>query len=323
MLPLLGSVRRAPTLFATLLALLLPLTLASTLSAAPAQADDGLSLFSRAARGGEGIPGLPAECIGRAVRCKLGPQHRGAPTVVLWGDSHAWQLIPAVKAAIGNRRVNLVGFIYGGCPPLHPGLDTQAEVRAAGNCQKSNHKALRWVTNQHKKGRDVRVVLAGGWELYRYASDPLPPGQPGWRQHTAPSIEGAAALMVKKTPRLFRVLGKKGVPTDVVGQMPTVPANAPGCKAGEKPYSCSLRRGAALDDAAANRAYVKGLRSRLSKPSRYIDPAQGFCNKRKCPGRIAGYSAYYDDTHISPELSGRLGRFFTPTVERLVAASKR
>ena len=130
--------------------------------------------------------------------------------------------------------------------------------------------------------------------------------------------------MVKKTPRLFRVLGKKGVPTDVVGQMPTVPANAPGCRAGEKPYSCSLRRGVALDDARANRAYVQGLRSRLSGPARYIDPASGFCSKKKCPGRIGGgQSAYYDDTHISPELSARLGRFFAPTVERLVAASRR
>ncbi len=326
MLPLLGASRRAlprSLLLALVAALLVPTALVSVLAAPASAADDGLDLFSRAAARNEGIPGLPAECIGRATRCKLGPQRAGAPTVVLWGDSHAWQLIPAVQAAIARRKVNLVGFIYGGCPPLHPGLDTRAEVRAAGECQRSNHKALRYVTNQHRKGRDVRVVLAAGWELYRYASDPLPPGRPGWRQHTAPSIQGASALMRKKTPRLFKVLGKKGVPTDVVGQMPTVPANAPSCKAGEQPYSCTLRRGAVLDDAPANRAYVQALRAKLQKPARYIDPTRGFCTKRSCPGMVGGESAYYDDTHISPSLSGRLGRFFEPTVEALVAASRR
>ena len=38
------------------------------------------------------------------------------------GDSHAWQMIPAIRKAIGNRKVNFVGFIFGACPPMDPAL---------------------------------------------------------------------------------------------------------------------------------------------------------------------------------------------------------
>ncbi len=326
MLPLLGALPRAlprALLLALVAALVLPVAVVSALATPASAGDDGLDLFSRAAARNQPIPGLPAHCVGRPTRCELGRQTPGAPTVVLWGDSHAWQVIPAVKAAIGRRKVNLVVFLYGGCPPLHPGLETREEIKASRGCLRSNHKALQYVVNQHRKGRDLRVVLAGGWQLYRYARDPLPPGEPGWRQHTAPSIQGAATLMRKKTPRLFRVLGKKGVPTDVVGQMPTIPDNAPYCPQGERPYMCALRRSVVLSDAPANRAYVRGLHAKLRRPARYIDPAIGFCSAQSCPGRIHGESAYYDDTHISPALASRLGRFFEPTVDALVAASRR
>ena len=60
---------------------------------------------------------------------------------------------------------------------MDPGLDTPAEVRAAGPCRRTAHKALTYVTNATRKQLDIRVVIAGGWELYRYALDPLGPGR--------------------------------------------------------------------------------------------------------------------------------------------------
>lgn len=264
------------------------------------------------------VPGVPDKCLARPMKCRLGPHHRGAPTLVLWGDSHAWQLIPALRAAVGKRRVNLIAFLYGGCPPFDPGL-SRAEVRASGPCQQTNHKALSYVTRATRKHRDIRLVVAGGWELYRYALDPLEPDEPGWREHTSPSIAGAARLAAEGLPRLFRTLGAARVPTDVVGQMPTVPDNAPACARSEDPYSCTLPRAAALPKAGANRRALKSLVAQLRRPARLIEPSRYFCSASGCRGTVRGSSAWYDDTHISLELSAFLRRYFVPTVRRLLS----
>jgi len=163
------------------------------------------------------------------------------------------------------------------------------------------------------------VVLAGGWELYRYALDPLGPDEPGWHEHTSPSIAGAAELAAVGTPRLFRTLGRVRVPTDVVGQMPTVPDNAPACALSEDPYMCDLPRAAALPKASANRRALKALVDRLRLPARLIEPSSFFCDRTGCAGRVRGESAWYDDTHISLSLSALLGRYFAPSVRRLTS----
>lgn len=310
------SSRRVP-MTASLVGVVLALLVTLLVTAAPGHAEPDPAKAPVSARVDQ-VPGVPDRCLARPMKCRLGPAYRGAPTLVLWGDSHAWQVIPAVKAAIGRRKINLVAFLYGGCPPLDPGL-TATEVRRSGPCQQTNHKALSFVTKATRQHRDIRVVLAGGWELYRYALDPLEPGEPGWHEHTSPSIAGAAQLAAKGLPRLFRVLGRHGVRTDVVGQMPTVPTNAPACPRSEDPYECALPRAAALPKAGLNRRALRTLIGNLKGPARLIEPSTHFCDSRGCRGRVRGASAWYDDTHISPSLSALLGRYFAPTVRRLMS----
>lgn len=319
-----GPQPRPILLFASLFAVLV-VTLALVATSAPAQAARGSSVARVAEAPAAGaiaarrvpIPGLPPECTGQPQRCEIGPQRQGAPTLVLWGDSHAWQLIPAVRGAIGSQRVNLVSFLYGGCPPHHTGMASAAEVRAASPCRKINYRALKYVTSQASKGRNIRVVLAGGWELYRYALNPTNPG--GWQEETAPSIANAAKFTVRATPRLFRILGKKRIATDPVAQMPTVPTNAPPCPESERPYSCDLPRDAALPSSNYIRAYLNRQRAQLTRTGGLIDPTAYFCSRDLCAGKIGGKSIYYDTTHISTSLSARLRSYFVPTVNRLVS----
>ena len=199
------------------------------------------------------VPGVPDACLARPMKCRLSPNIAGAPTLVLWGDSHAWQLIPALKSAIGHRKINLVAFLFGGCPPMDPGLETPAEVRAAGPCRQTAHKALTYVLNATEKKQDIRVVLAGGWELYRYALDPLGVDEPGWREHTSPSIAGAAQLAAVGLPKLFQVLGA----ARAAGRCRRPDAHGAGERPGVPQVGGPLRvrppRDAALPEAAANR----------------------------------------------------------------------
>ncbi len=312
----LGSPRGSLRVLVAALACAVLATLLITVSPAQAQRDQtGHAASARA----DQVPGVPDACLARPMKCRLGPNYPGAPTLVLWGDSHAWQMIPALKAAIGDRKINLVAFLLGGCPPMDAGLKTRAEVRAAGPCRQTAHKALTYVTRSTAKHRDIRVVLAGGWELYRYALDPLGPDEPGWRQHTSESIAGAARLAKSGVPRLFRTLGRIGARVDVVGQMPTVPDNAPECPGSEDPYGCDLPRAAALPEASANRRSLKSMVSQLQRPAQLIEPSKFFCNQDGCAGRVRGASAWYDDTHISLALSALLGSYFAGTIQRLTS----
>jgi hypothetical protein len=287
-------------------------------TAAPAQSQPAAAAPPVSARTDQ-VPGVPDACLARPMKCRLGPSYPGAPTLVLWGDSHAWQLIPALEAAIGHRKINLVAFLFGGCPPMDPGLDTPAEVRAAGPCRQTAHKALTYVTNATRKQLDIRTVIAGGWELYRYALHPLGPDEAGWREHTSESIAGAAALAAVGLPKLFQVLGEVGARVDVVGQMPTVPENAPACPRSETPYECDLPRAAALPEASANRRALKYLVSQLRRPAQLIEPSKFFCDSYGCAGRVRSASAWYDDTHISLSLSALLGSYFATAVQRLMS----
>ncbi len=307
-------VRPPLSALASVLACALLATLLATTTPVQALNDSGAT---KTATRTDTVPGVPDRCLARPMKCQLGPTYEGAPTLVLWGDSHAWQIIPALRAAIGHRKINLIAFLYGGCPPFDPGLETPAEVRASGPCQQTNHKALKYVTSAVSKHHRLRVVLAGGWELYRYALDPLGPDEPGWREHTSPSIAGAAELAAVGMPRLFKALGKALVPTDVVGQMPTVPENAPACEISQSPYACTLPRAAALPEASANRKALRSLMGNLRLPARLIEPSAFFCDSHGCKGKVRGASAWYDDTHISLALSALLGRYFESTLERL------
>lgn len=315
MSPSLGSLRGLIAPLAPSLACALLATLFVATPPAQARLESGAAVSSRT----DVVPGVPDGCLARPMKCRLSPAIPGAPTLVLWGDSHAWQLIPALKAAIGHRKINLVAYLFGGCPPMDPGLTTPAEVRAAGPCRQTAHKALNYALNATEKKKDIRLVLAGGWELYRYALDPLGPDEAGWREHTSPSIAGAAELAEVGLPRLFRVLGAAGVRTDVVGQMPTVPENAPECPRSEDPYECDLPRDAALPEAASNRRGLKAMIAKLRRPAQLIEPSRFFCDRSGCAGRVRGASAWYDDTHISLALSGLLGRYFAGTVQRLLS----
>ena len=106
---------------------------------------------------------------------------------------------------------------------------------------------------------------------------------------------------------------------DVVGQMPTVPENAPACPLSEDPYECTLPRAAALPEANANRLALKYLVSQLKRPAQLIEPSKFFCDSHGCAGRVRSASAWYDDTHISLALSALLGRYFARTVQRLMS----
>lgn len=321
--------RALPLVAALLLSLSLALSLALVGAGAPASADpadpvDPLAPKAPTSRFAHpDTPVLPASCATvaeliprRPMKCWLDPRIKGAPTIVLMGDSHAWQMIPAIRRAIGKKRINLVGFIFGACPPMDPALRTREERRSANNCQKTGHKAVRYLTNASRQNRRVRVVVGGAWQIYHHVQtkgDDVP-----FQGHSIKGYAGVAEMARTGIPRLFSTLTRLGIPADAVGQSPFVPARPKRCAAGMEPYRCGLWRSVALGDESHNRAQVKRWLRGVPGNPKLTNHSNYMCTPRVCHGTVRGVDTFYDHGHIGARMSKRLYRYFKPTVRKLL-----
>jgi hypothetical protein len=297
-----------------LLGLLLAAVLTLVLPGAPAGAEAGTATAptqSRAVDPKGDYPHLPEECVGKdliplhPMKCNLTSFDRSRPTIVLWGDSHAWQVVPALLAQVEGRDVNVVAFLLGSCPAMHNNL-TPAERRTAPDCLKSNAKAFDYVKLLKSQKRDVRVVLGTYWQRYLQAIEHRRFG----------SYHGQmAAHFETGGPRLFRRLGRLRIGVDVVGQAVTVPSRARNCPLGNDPYACDLRRHRAIREETGTRRWVKGQMEALVEPA-YVD-INRMCSSTTCYARgPGGIYTFFDVYHITASMSRLVSFVFQGTVDR-------
>lgn len=266
------------------------------------------------------IPILPLSCVkpGEVIpqnpgACHLTKFRSGWPTVVLWGDSHAWQYIPALHRAAKGRKVNLVAFVMGGCPPL---LVKTAKQNAnyPSKCEANNALARVYVARLQRQQHDVKVILGAYWSGYRRASremtlDALAPYL-GYDEYTQERVR----LFDRSTAPLFPALGRIGVPVDVISTTATEPRITAPCPEGDEPYGCDMLRVFAIHEETETRQWLRGLMTSLSGPSRLIDANSAFCDALVCHGLSDGIFTFYDYAHLSATRSRTLGRFFVPSL---------
>ncbi len=264
-------------------------------------------------------PHLPRTCVSggqvipeRPGACYLGPFVPARPTLVVWGDSHAWQQIPALRRAIGEREVNLVAFVMGACPPVHTGLRGR-EFRTASLCERSNVAALRFVRRLDSERRTLRVVVGGAWREYLTAQDRAAVGADAPASRHDAYFAGRAEMSRAGTPRLFRALGARGLDVHVVAQTAVVPDPPAPCLEGERPYACDMPRALALPREAETRQWLREVTAPL-RHRRLVSVNSAFCDDYVCHGRADGVFTFYDDLHLSASRSRTLHRFWGATV---------
>ncbi len=264
------------------------------------------------------VPELPSECLGensfipdQANRCDLVPYDPQRPTVVLWGDSHAWMLIPGIEEAVEGKDVNLVAYVMGACPPLL----APSDVRIA--CARNNELALNFVTKHSgRKKPPLRVILSASWPTYRNAveSVQLDERVDGGNDEY---IRRISELAEEGTPRLFDELSAINADIDVVGPTPFVPRNAPLCEARARPFSCDVDRDLAIEGEAETLTWLREQTSEFTENSRFIDITQSMCDEDTCYAESDGVVNFFDDNHISAALSRQLKSYFVPSIRGL------
>lgn len=288
---------------------LLPLLLAAAISlmllvAAPAaNAKDPKQDYPRmphkCATAKEKIPSKPTVC-------PLNGFSEKRATVVLWGDSHSWMFIPALKKAAKGKNINLVAVMMGSCPPMDNQADQDDQVPA---CFKSNALGIDLARQLEANGQPYKILLASSWQRYLHAL----------KVHDTTSYVGVMAKAMRQgTPRLVRTLKAIGADVDVIGQVATVPLARKSCAAGNQPYACNLPRSKAIPEAAATKNYVKKTFKALLGNRAPIDVNPYICNAKFCKGKVDGVRTWFDDLHLSASMSALMSSYLSPTVEAVV-----
>jgi len=269
------------------------------------------------------VPVMPASCLDpgdliprKPGACELTPYDPKRPTVVLWGDSHAWMFIPALQEAVAGRDVNLVAFVMGACPPLDPQLPT-GKGRRAGRiaCEINNDEALAFVKERARKRAGLQVVLGASWERYRGIESPSLMDQRSPNPGSVAYIQRIRPLFDVGTPQLFRTLGELGVPVDVIAPTVGMPRNPPLCLALPRPYSCDAPVGETAMPDSETRAWLQEQMGALAGEPRLIDVNSELCDEQTCHVKVHDTVTYFDDQHLSASFVRSLESYFLPSVE--------
>jgi hypothetical protein len=266
------------------------------------------------------FPKMPRRCVDPKLlipqqpgKCNLNDFKKSRPTIVLWGDSHAWQMIPALRRAAHNRDVNLVAFLMGSCPAMDPALTPKQLEGGVPACLVSNDLALKYVKALKAQKKRVHVLIASYWARYLHV---LRTGQGSKYERQM------AGFWKKSGPRLFRTLGRLRVPVDVDGPMPAVPLNAKDCFTDEYyAYDCDLSRKQALRNEESAKSWVKRHMQALSGKPRFVNAAK-MCNSKTCFATPRGVYTFWDFQHISATMSRKLSFVLDQTVTRAGGSGK-
>ena len=273
------------------------------------------------------IPKLPYECIfdthgvlpTRPQGCHLNDYVEGRPTVVLWGDSHAWMFIPALVEAAAGKDVNLISYTMGGCPPFDEELPPKGSDTST--CQRSNRLALDYVTKEHAAGTPLRVILSASWDDYRDGpTTSLMDQRVGDEQHDL-MLARVAPHSELGTPRLFALLGQLGIGTDVVAQTAILPRSAPLCEARALPFSCDVPLAQVRAAQALGTEWLDSLIPSLPPGTRLIDVDETLCDDTVCHAKVGDTIAYFDDDHLSASMSRQLADYFRPSVRAAIRSA--
>jgi hypothetical protein len=230
--------------------------------------------------------------------CMIG--HGGSPILVLWGDSHASHLVPALVEQTRLRHMRLLPFTMGGCKPyvfhasgVARGLGRMYEA----DCLSFNAEVRSSLPKLKALGATV-VVLAARWSVPSWES----PKEPWDRE-------------------LGRTVGEiRAADLDVVlaADVPDFPRSVPECLVRINSDMCGRRR----DEVERDRASAIFALRRIAHQYDHVvvwDPLDDLCDETRCEAMRDQSILYADRHHLSYEGALSLSRAVGEALDRLMA----
>ncbi|MBK7143969.1 MAG: acyltransferase [Xanthomonadales bacterium] len=223
------------------------------------------------------------------------PQTGRSPSILVWGDSHASHLMPAIGAVASQAGSSARIRFMPECPPLVGYSPTLVGLQRVRGCEQFNLDVLAEVEQLRAAGLNT-VVIAARWSAY--VSNP---------RALAMAHDGLEATLSR--------IGALGLRALVVAPVPEFYHEVPTCLARRPPMACGISR----DQADANRAVAWSLLSLATdrvESVTLIDPFPLVCSQRDCPAYDRGEVLFSDAHHLSELGSMRLRPAFSELLSR-------
>jgi peptidoglycan/LPS O-acetylase OafA/YrhL len=253
--------------------------------------------------------GATAADIRAGRLCIIGPPKGPAPSFLLWGDSHAGAVLPALETPAKEH--GLRGYFVGrsSCLPL---IDYQISSAHKGNqrrCREANLATLDLIRSARIKtvflvGRWPREVLGAEYGNEGTFFDPNRPYQ----------IHNRSALVRHGLDRTLAALAAMGTRAIVVQDVPEIGYDVPhglalaGMRGVEANIAPSLRTVMGREHTA--RELVRETAARHGAV--VIDPLPSLCGPERCMVQDGDVPLYSDSDHLSTAGAARLVPLFRP-----------
>jgi peptidoglycan/LPS O-acetylase OafA/YrhL len=219
---------------------------------------------------------LSSRSVASGDLCRFGPDNVAVHKVVLWGDSHALALFPAVRALVQAQGMQLDFASRSSCRPLLGALPGAPGPQGLDPCASFNTAMLSAVRHIHPEV----TILSAFWDLdssRRTAMEPI----------------------LESTVTAIRATGS---PVCIVLDVPEVPY--------VEPYALAMARRRDLDTgflyvmrsdiAARYSGFENTVRALAARQElRVVDPKDVLCSGARCDLEYAGRSLYRDANHLT------------------------
>jgi peptidoglycan/LPS O-acetylase OafA/YrhL len=247
--------------------------------------------------------------------CQFGPQTSPAQALV-WGDSHASALIPALNDASSKYDFGITQAGYAGCLPFYRKENTSG-------CRAFNERVTLLLGKEHFSD----VVLVARWSLYVYGQRS---GDTGASIHDPATGKYdrviAEQLFNEGLKNLVQQIRASGHRVWLVKEVPLQDFNVP--------YRLSRlamlgrptdREGLPLAEHQQRQAYISSVFEQIAATDpgvRLLDPATKLCDASGwCRVEHGGKSLYTDDNHLSIEGTRYVEGFLEPFFSTLRSTS--
>jgi peptidoglycan/LPS O-acetylase OafA/YrhL len=207
----------------------------------------------------------------------------GARTLLLFGDSHADQWLPALDEAAATAGWRVVHRTKSACPPASMDVRSQDLGRDYPECSTWRDAVL-------DEARSLRPDLVVMGASYGIGDDPQE-----W-------AEG----MTTTTDRLRESAGR----VVLVADTPVRSSPGPDCVAAhlDDVRACALDRSAALPHTRTAQAVADAVEAAGGE---VVDPSGWFCTADACPAVVGNYLVHRDATHVTATYA----RFLAPRLD--------
>jgi peptidoglycan/LPS O-acetylase OafA/YrhL len=242
--------------------------------------------------------------IAKEGLCKIGAPN-AAPTFLLWGDSHADAIVPAISdAATADGKSGFVGA-HGHCAPF-------ADVSQADpTCAPFNKAVMKIVARP-----EIRTIfLDARWAVY--AGVPSMEGlAPAESNADIPNVANTAQSradfqsMLTHTVTMLTAMGKKVV---IIGPVPEFRHSVPNDIAKMRVWHESLNIATTRKEYLAREKFVYSVLQQLAALPRVVVvwPDRSVCPAAQCATSAEGLPLYRDSNHLSVYGAHTLTPLFT------------